>query len=80
MFDIYERRIKDDFAGEGTESLVVKDNIIVAHVRGWDNPHVVDKNWKGPLVGKKAGKRGDGWRKLRGSALENAQAWAKDIA
>lgn len=79
MYEIYEKRIHSDFAGTGIESLIVKDGIIRAHVRGWENPQVVDNDFKSVLKGKPVGKRGKGWRKLSGSNLENAQAWAEDV-
>lgn len=80
MYEIYEKKIESAFAGEGLETLIVKNNVVLAHCRGWDNPYVKD-NWNHlaqPLVGKPISKRGKGWRKLMGFALENAQPWARD--
>lgn len=79
MYDIYEKPIDSAFAGHGIESLVVKDGIIRAHVRGWEDPSVVDNDFEPILKGKPVGKRGKGWRKLSGENLENAQAWAGDM-
>jgi hypothetical protein len=79
MYDIYDKRIEDGFAGSGTESLIVKDGIILAHNRGWDNPSVVAKNWSAPLQGQPIKATGKGWTKLRGFQAENAQPWARDI-
>ena len=77
-YDIYEKEIKDAFAGAGIESLIVKDDTILTHVRGWGNPSVVDDDWQAPLAGKPVKAKGRGWHKLRRSRLRNAQAWARD--
>lgn len=79
MYTIYSKPINSPFAGPGVESLVVKNDTILAHVRGWDNPQVVDDTFEPTLKGKPVSERGRGWRKLRGEALENAQAWAVDV-
>ena len=50
MPDIYERKIQDSFAGQGTESIVVEDGLIVGHTRGWNDPSVQD-SFKPSLVG-----------------------------
>lgn len=79
MYDIYERRINSAFAGNGTLSLIVKDGIILAHVRAWDNPQVADDDFKPALKGQPVARRGKGWRKLSGFEAENAQGWAGDV-
>ncbi len=80
MFDIYEKQIKSAFAGAGVQSLIVKDGIILAHVRGWDNPKVVDNSFEPVLKGQPVNQRGAGWRRLSGTTLDNAQGWARDMA
>ena len=79
MYEIYEKKINQSFAGPGLETIIVDNGIIKAHTRGWDDATVVDHNWSGPLVGKQANQRGPGWRKLTGLELENAQAWAEGL-
>ena len=79
MFEIYDKSIASDFAGYGIESLIVQNGVILAHVRTWDNPQVVEDDFKATLTGKAVAERGNGWRKLQGQKAENAQAWAKDI-
>lgn len=84
MYDIYEKRINSVFAGGGAECLIVKDNIIIAHCRTWDNPQVVD-HWdslRQDLVGCEMTRHiwnAGNWRKLRGLELEDTQGWASDV-
>ena len=79
MYDIYEKEIKDAFAGPGIETLIAQDNVILAHTRGWSDPTVIDDDWQAPLTGKPVNARGKGWHKLRRTRLRNAQAWARGI-
>jgi hypothetical protein len=78
MFDIYEKEFTDSFAGRGKEWLVVKAGTIKAHGLAWDDPSV-DCDFDDRLTGQPVSKRGKGWRKLTGFALENAQGWAVDM-
>jgi hypothetical protein len=78
MFDIYEKRIDDEFAGQGLECIIVNNGVVIGHTRGWENPSVQD-NFMPSLVGKPVGERGKGWRKLRGLELLNTQSWAEDV-
>ena len=83
MYDIYEREFSDAFAGNGRETLIVKDKVILLHTIGWDDPAAVagaiaEGKGNGRLTGQPLRKKGTGWRKLRGPALEHAQAWAID--
>ena len=80
MYDIYERSINHPSAGHGIESLIVRDGVIVAHVRGWDNPQIVDTDFDAPLKGQPAYVRGQGWRKLRRADAEPLQGWAGKMA
>ena len=78
MFDIYEKPFTDSFAGRGKEWIIVKGKTILAHGLAWDDPSV-DCDFDDYLTGKHVNKRGKGWRKLTGFALENSQSWAEDI-
>jgi hypothetical protein len=78
MYDIYTKPIHDDFAGDGEEYLVVKDDIVLAHGRSWADPAVVNE-FRGSLAGQPISKREKGWSQLRGFDLENAQSWARDV-
>jgi hypothetical protein len=78
MYDIYSRPVRDNFVGGGLETLIVKDGIILEHVRGWDDESVYD-NFRGPLKGKLINQRGRGWRKLSGFEAENVQGWAGEL-
>jgi hypothetical protein len=80
MYTLYQQKIKSAFAGNGIETLVCKNGVIVAHLRGWDNPQVVDHfPNKVALVGNAESRRGKGWRRLTGERARNAQAWAADV-
>lgn len=79
MFDVYEKSISNDFAGRGTETIVVREGIIQAHTRAWNNPSVIDETWEAPLKHQPVKNRGKGWRRLRGQSLQNCQAWAADV-
>ncbi len=79
MLDIYVKKTFEHFAGDGAETIVVDDGVIVAHVRGWENPAVVEEGWQPSLTGQPVNKRGKGFRKLRGFQLENSQCWAEDV-
>ena len=52
----------------------------MAHVRGWDNPQIVDTDFDAPLKGQPASWRGQGWRKLRRVDAEPLQGWAGEMA
>lgn len=78
MYTIYEAKISDEFAGDGIETLVCKDGMILAHVRGWKNQQVVE-NFKGNLTGKPESRRGKGWHKLTGLNALCHQTWAAEL-
>lgn len=77
--EIYEKKIRDLFAGAGVETIVVRDGIIQAHTRAWNNPNIVFDDFQSPLENQLVQKRGPGWHRLKGLDLENAQAWANDL-
>lgn len=81
MYDIYVKPINDAFAGRGAEHLIVEieTGIVLAHVRGWDDPTVVLEGWEGYLRGKHITECGRCWTPLGRDERFDAQAWALDI-
>ena len=58
MFDIYEKVISDFFAGDGLEIIIIQNQIILSHLRVWDNESVIDTRWEGVLKGQRLSRKG----------------------
>ena len=79
MYTLYEKKIHYAFFGDGIETLICKDGVIVAHVRGWDSPYVVDYFNDSKFIRQPVSKRGKGWRKLSVNKAIEHHAWIADI-
>ena len=81
QYVFYEKPYSHHFFGDATETLIVRDNIIVCHVRTWHDPSVVPGRNRvlSLLVSKPMSQRGKGWRKLTGfeaeQMLDVAEEW-----
>jgi hypothetical protein len=80
MYLIYEKQIEDDFAGHGVETIITDDEEgrILAHVRGWDDPTVIDDDWQSSLVSHLIDYT-HGFRLVSLSVMENCQGWAAEM-
>ena len=78
-YDIYEKSLRDFFAGSGTETIIAENQVVQAHIRAWGNPEVIEETWAGQLRGQSVKTKGSGWQQLTGFDLENAQGWASEV-
>ncbi len=80
LLGILQKRTESTFAGTGVETVITREGIVVAHVRGWDNAHVQDVALADSLVGKHWTQLiCDDWEALSDFELENARAWAENV-
>ena len=85
-YDLYEHKIHSNFAGDGIETAIVEDGVIVGLARGWDDPSV-ESDPVGLAVLKESiigldidvAQAYETWTRLSPEAEENAQSWAIDV-
>jgi hypothetical protein len=71
-YTAYERKSSDPFAGDLTETILVKDNTIVAHFRAWEEPSVQEDH--NPA---RDGLVGTNWKKARPKSFRKCSNQAR---
>lgn len=75
MRKYYVKDVNSAFNGDGQEIVAVEDDVVIDHVRVWENPTVVDDDFDPMREGDPFDLRLDGWRRAVGEEEREIDDW-----